>query len=220
MSPTTHDARRVNDAHLERFIHDVLARIADTATADAATRAMMHGSRLGIDSHGARLLQHYVTVMEAGRVNPRPALRLKAGGGATAVLDGDDGHGALAAYRAMDEAVALAAQQGIGAVAIRRSSHFGPAGAYALAAAERGYIGLAFCNSDSFVRLHEGRIRFHGTNPIAAAAPVVGSRPGDGSSRIPIETEFLDCAIAGRAKATTSNRVVAIILMHSTMIEG
>ncbi|WP_168380976.1 Ldh family oxidoreductase [Modicisalibacter radicis] len=173
---STHDARRVEAARLERFIHDVLARIADAATADAATRAMMHGSRLGIDSHGARLLQHYVTVMEAGRVNPRPALRLEAGG-ATAVLDGDDGHGALAAYRAMDEAVTLAGRQGIGAVTIRRSSHFGPAGAYALAAAERGYIGLAFCNSDSFVRLHEGKSRFHGTNPIAAAVPVAGQRP-------------------------------------------
>lgn len=174
MSPA--DARRVDDAHLERFIHDVLARVADEATADAATRAMMHGSRLGIDSHGARLLPHYVTVMEAGRVNPRPALRLETGG-ATAILDADDGHGALAAYRAMDEAVTLAGQQGIGAVAIRRSSHFGPAGAYALAAAERGYIGLAFCNSDSFVRLHEGKTRFHGTNPIAAAVPAAGQRP-------------------------------------------
>ncbi|MDW5376038.1 Ldh family oxidoreductase [Halomonas sp. HP20-15] len=177
MSPTTHDPRRVDAAHLEHFIRDVLARIADEATADAATRAMMHGSRLGIDSHGARLLQHYVTVMEAGRVNPRPELRLEAGIGATAVLDADDGHGALAAYRAMDEAVALAGRQGIGAVAIRRSSHFGPAGAYALAAAERGYIGLAFCNSDSFVRLHEGKTRFHGTNPIAAAVPAAGQRP-------------------------------------------
>jgi len=32
-------------------------------------------------------------------------------------------------------------------------------------------IALAFCNSDSFVRLHGGAERFHGTNPISMAVP-------------------------------------------------
>jgi len=77
----------------------------------------------------------------------------------------------------MDRAVTLAGKMGIGAVAIRNSSHFGPAGAYALAAADAGCIGLAVCNTDSFVRLHDGAERFHGTNPLAAAAPVAGERP-------------------------------------------
>jgi LDH2 family malate/lactate/ureidoglycolate dehydrogenase len=62
-------------------------------------------------------------------------------------------------------------------VAIRNSSHFGAAGAYALAAAEAGMIGLASCNADSIVRLHGGAARFHGTNPIAFAVPVAGARP-------------------------------------------
>ncbi|KKL19625.1 hypothetical protein LCGC14_2463580, partial [marine sediment metagenome] len=64
---------------------------------------------------------------------------------------------------------------GMGAVAIRRSSHFGAAGAYAIEIARNGMMGLAFCNSDAFVRLHDGAARFHGTNPIAAAAPTGGA---------------------------------------------
>src|SRR5690606_8938344 len=163
---------------LERFCREVLtAAGADAPTAEAATRAMLHASRLGIDSHGVRLLDHYVTVMIAGRVNPRPQVRLARRFGAVGTLEADDAHGALAAYRATEEAVRLAESLGIGAVAIRNSSHFGPAGAYAQAAAEAGCIGLAFCNSDSFVRLHEGASRFHGTNPIACAVPVPGQRP-------------------------------------------
>jgi LDH2 family malate/lactate/ureidoglycolate dehydrogenase len=138
---------------------------------------MMHGSRLGVDSHGVRLLDHYVSVLVQGRVNPRPEMRLIGGFGALANFDADHGHGALATYRAMDHAVRLANELGIGAVAIRNSSHFGPAGAYALAAAERDCIGIAMCNSDSFVRLHDGATRFHGTNPIACAVPVAGERP-------------------------------------------
>lgn len=163
---------------LDRFSRGVLLALgADQATADAATRAMLHGSRLGVDSHGIRLLDHYVSVLEGGRVNKRPALSFTRTFAGFGRLDADDGHGALGAYRAMEHAVALAAEAGIGAVAIQNSSHFGPAGAFAYAAAQAGHLGLAFCNSDSFVRLHEGAERFHGTNPIALAVPVPNSEP-------------------------------------------
>ena len=71
----------------------------------------------------------------------------------------------------------LAQTMGLGAVAIRNSSHFGPAGAYALAAAEAGCIGMTICNTDSLVRLHDGAAGFHGTNPIACAVPTGGAQP-------------------------------------------
>ncbi|UOM35221.1 Ldh family oxidoreductase [Acuticoccus sp. I52.16.1] len=160
---------------LERFVRAALSAAgADGATTDAAARAMLHGSRLGVDSHGVRLLEHYVTVMEGGRVNKTPNLAFVAERAAVATLDADHAHGALAAYAAMDKATELARSAGIGAVSIRNSSHFGPAGAYALAAAEAGMIGFATCNSDAFVRLHGGARRFHGTNPLAVAVPADG----------------------------------------------
>lgn len=163
---------------LEAFcMRALLAAGADESTAKAAARAMMHGSCLGVDSHGVRLLEHYVKAISGGRVNGRPAMRVISEFGAVATLDADDGHGALAAYIAMRHAVGLAQEFGIGAVAIRNSSHFGPAGAFVFEAAEAGFIGLAFGNSDSFVRLHGGASRFHGTNPIACAVPVAGKRP-------------------------------------------
>lgn len=163
---------------LKQFSLSVLAAVGvDAQSADAATRAMLHGSRLGVDSHGIRLLDHYVSVLEGGRVNKMPSPSFTRTFPAFGYVDIDDGHGALGAYLAMDHAVSLAGEAGIGAVSVRNSSHFGPAGAYALAAAEKGYIGLAFCNSDSFVRLHDGAQRFHGTNPIAMAVPVKGEKP-------------------------------------------
>src|SRR5690606_38111939 len=117
----------------DRFCRDVFAAIgADEATADAATRAMMHGSRHGVDSHGVRLLDHYVKVMNGGRVNRQPNVRVVQSFGAVASLDTDNGHGALGAYRGMDHAIELAEKFGIGAVSIRNGSHFGPAGAYAM----------------------------------------------------------------------------------------
>ena len=47
---------------------------ASAESAEAATKAMMHGSRIGIDSHGVRLVAHYVSVLKSGRVNPRPSI--------------------------------------------------------------------------------------------------------------------------------------------------
>lgn len=169
---------RFDAGDLARFCRECFIRTgADRATADAATRAMMHASRLGIDSHGVRLLGHYLTALKGGRVAKRPRLRFARGRGAGKLLNAGHAHGALAAYTAMDRAMLMAARHGIGAVAIADTSHFGPAGAYALAAAEQGFIGFAFCNSDAFVRLHGGAARFHGTNPIAVAAPVAGEAP-------------------------------------------
>ena len=169
---------RANLASLDSFCRAVfIAAGADEATSEGATRAMMHGTRLGIDSHGVRLLSHYIKGLTEGRINRQPKVALASAFGAVGALDADNGHGALAAFVAMDHAINFADQFGIGAVAIRNSSHFGPAGAYALEAARRGFIGFAFCNSDSFVRLHDGAMRFHGTNPIACAVPVVNNNP-------------------------------------------
>lgn len=165
-------------AALDEFCRRVISACgANEATADAATRAMMHGTRHGVDSHGIRLLPHYIQALEGGRLNKAPQLRTVTNFGAVETLDADNAQGALAAYTGMQRAIALASAFGIGAVAIRNTSHFGPAGAFSIEAARQGLIGFTFCNSDSFVRLHDGAEKFHGTNPIAVAAPSSGENP-------------------------------------------
>ncbi|EPX85313.1 Ldh family oxidoreductase [Salipiger mucosus] len=171
-------AIRVATEEMERFSRASLEAVgADPATVEAVTRALMHASTLGVDTHGFRLLPHYLKALSGGRVNRAPSPRITAGTGGACVLDADNAHGALAAYEAVGIAVKRAREFGLGAVAIRGSSHFGAAGAYATAIAEQGMMGLAFCNSDAFVRLHGGAERFHGTNPIAAAAPAEEGPP-------------------------------------------
>lgn len=157
---------------LAQFCHAALEGSgADAASARDCTASMMHGSKHGVDSHGVRLLPHYCKALRGGRLNGTPNLsftRTRAGSG---MLDGDHAQGARAAYAAMEHACDLAAEAGIAAVGITNSSHFGPAGAYAMRGAERGMLALATCNSDSFVRLHDGAAAFHGTNPLAFACP-------------------------------------------------
>lgn len=169
---------RVAREDLARFMQAVLkAAGADQASANSVTRALITASRMGTDSHGLRLLPHYLQALKGGRINGAPDMQFHQRLAATGFLDADNGLGHLAGYTAMEHAMAMAEKVGMGAVAVGNSSHFGAAGCYALAAAERGYLGMAFCNSDPFVLLHEGAKPFHGTNPIAFAAPVEGEAP-------------------------------------------
>ncbi|WP_223428774.1 Ldh family oxidoreductase [Tateyamaria pelophila] len=157
---------------LADFCRSVLTGVgADAETARDCTASMMHGTIHGVDSHGVRLLGHYAKALQGGRLNKTPSLlftKTRAGSG---MLNADNAQGARATYAAMDHACALASDAGIGAVGITHSSHFGPAGAYAMRAVERGMLALVTCNSDSFVRLHNGSERFHGTNPLSIACP-------------------------------------------------
>lgn len=150
---------------------------ANEETAGAATRAMLHASRLGIDSHGVRLTAHYTQVLRGGRVNPNPTMKSRRTAAGAALLDADDGLGHAAAYAAMDLACGMAKEAGIAGVGVIRSSHFGAAGAYALAGAEAGLIAISMSNTDAIVSLHGGAERFHGTNPIAVGAPVPNQKP-------------------------------------------
>ncbi len=169
---------RVKGAELSRRVQAALeAAGASAASAASATRAMMHASRHGIDSHGVRLTEHYCRMLRGGRLKGTPELRVERRAVGSAIVDGGDGLGHHAAYKAVEVGMELAREAGIAGVGIVHSSHLGAAGAYALAGAEAGFVTFATTNTDSMVALFEGAERFHGTNPLAFAAPVPGSKP-------------------------------------------
>ena len=146
---------------------------ADAASASACTRALMHASRLGVDSHGVRLTMHYCRMLKTGRLNPRPTLSVRRTGPAAAMLDADNGLAHGAAYAAMEVACDMARTAGVGACGVVNSSHLGPAGAYALAGAEAGMITFATTNADRLVVPHDGMQCFHGTNPRAVQTALI-----------------------------------------------
>ena len=168
----------VAEEELESRVLSALSEAgASQASAAAATHAMLHASRLGVDSHGVRLTEHYCTMLGGGRLNKSPHLSVDQRGAGSATVNGDDGLGHYASYRAVEVGCELAAQSGIAGISVTHSSHFGAAGAYALHGAEKGFITLATTNTDSMVALFDGATRFHGTNPLAIGAPVPNQRP-------------------------------------------
>lgn len=174
----TSDAQTYPAALLEERVAAALRQVgASEASLAAAVRAMLHASLVGVDSHGVRLTEHYCQMLAGGRLKKDPQLGVEIRAAGSAMVHGDDGLGHYAAYKAVEVGMELAREAGVGAVGISHSSHLGATGAYVLAGAEAGFITFATTNTDSMVALHHGAERFHGTNPLAFAAPVPDGRP-------------------------------------------
>jgi LDH2 family malate/lactate/ureidoglycolate dehydrogenase len=163
---------------LASFSNAMLAAAgASAASAEAATWAMLHASLHGVDSHGIRLLPWYADCLRYGIARGHPNVTVELKRRAAALVDADDGLGHIAMYRAMDEACALARDCGIGMASVINSTHFGAAGAYTLAAADAGFIGMVASNSGAFVVPHGGSKPIHGTSPLSLSAPNPGGEP-------------------------------------------
>jgi L-2-hydroxycarboxylate dehydrogenase (NAD+) len=151
----------------------------DVSERDAwiAADVLVEADLRGIDSHGvARLRRLYVNRIRDGRIVTRPQMRVVAETPTTAVLDAGAGLGHPASYRAMQQAIHKAQEQGAGFVTVRNSNHYGIAGYYATLALEQDCIGISMTNSSPLVTPTFGRDAALGTNPIAVAAPA-GQEP-------------------------------------------
>jgi LDH2 family malate/lactate/ureidoglycolate dehydrogenase len=169
---------QVKPAELSRlasdaFEHCGVPRADADIGAEVALWAQLHGS----DSHGIVHLPLYVRGLLDRTIKAQPAFAMTRPMPACAVLDADHGLGLVASRRAIDLAIDIAKQLGLGAVAVRDSSHFGAAGYYADRAAEQGLIGLAFTNAMPAIAPTGGSEGLLGTNPIGAAFPIPGADP-------------------------------------------
>jgi L-2-hydroxycarboxylate dehydrogenase (NAD+) len=135
--------------------------------ADALTEADLRGYA----SHGLLRFPLMVRRVQAGtaRVGARPRTVSQRGG--AALLDGDLGLGPFVAVRAVDQAVALAREHGLGVVGVYNNNHISLVGYYVERAARAGLVALASTTGDAGVHPHGGVERLLGTNPLTIAFP-------------------------------------------------
>lgn len=132
---------------------------------------LVHADIRGIHSHGAMRVEYYAERIAKGGINTTPHFKYEVTGPSTAVFDGDNGVGHVAAKQAMDEAIQMAKASGIAAVGVRRIGHSGALSYFVRQAAKAGMIGISVCQSDPMVVPFGGSEPYYGTNPIAFAAP-------------------------------------------------
>ncbi|ADZ71221.1 Ldh family oxidoreductase [Polymorphum gilvum] len=160
--------------------HDlvVAALVANRTAPDNAAcvaRALVAAEADGQSGHGLSRVPSYAAQSRSGKVDgfARPALEDVT----PALLRVDAGLGF--AYPALDLALAVlpakARALGIAIAAVRRSHHFGQAGAHCERLAEQGLVAFVFGNAPKSIAPWGGRTPLFGTNPIAFAAPVAAS---------------------------------------------
>src|SRR5512139_3407993 len=97
----------------------------------------------GIASHGIAHLKMYHERIKAGLQLPVTRWNVVKDTPTTAVVDGGNGMGMVVGFNAMKIAIEKARQYGLGAAAVRNSSHYGVAGYYSLMAAREGMVGIS-----------------------------------------------------------------------------
>ena len=170
--------KKVSAEKLGRFVGDVLASCGvDSSGSEAVSQSLVQANLRGIDSHGVRLLPTYAESADKGGVNKHPKINVKQTFPSCCCVDADNGFGAAAGFRAIDECIKIAENQGIGIASVINSSHCGYMAAYTLRAAAKGYMAFSFTNTGSAMLSYNGTKKYIGTNPICFAAPREESDP-------------------------------------------
>lgn len=159
-------------AAMHSFVTTILRSVgAPQTTAEPVARHMLWADRRGTETHGLVRLPPYVERVRGGSLDPRARPSVEQQRGAVMTVDAEHGFGHAAADYAMNHALERSRVDGVGVATVRRSGHFGAAGAYAAMAAEQGAVGIAMTNAAPLMAPTGGRERRVGNNPIAVAVP-------------------------------------------------
>src|SRR4051812_31183993 len=170
---------RVAHADLIRFIAAAY-RAAGIPRADGARGADLRPvpNTSAAAGHAVSPLPQYIRRIKAGGLNVRPEITVIRKAKATAVVDGDNGLGSLVVARAVEEAIALARDNGVGWVGTRNGNHAGAAAVYAAMPVEHDMIGLYFAvGNANHLPPWGGVDMLLSTNPIAVAVPALEEPP-------------------------------------------
>jgi LDH2 family malate/lactate/ureidoglycolate dehydrogenase len=146
----------------------------DDARLAAAVRlesALRQGA--GIDVFSIRRLQNTVRRLQAGGINPTPQIAVVQDAGHHALLDGDNGLGAVVGSKAMQRCLENAGTQGLALVGVRNSTTLGMMAYYAMLALPHHAMGFVATNTELKIGLPPwgGVTPALGNNPFAVAIP-------------------------------------------------
>jgi L-2-hydroxycarboxylate dehydrogenase (NAD+) len=131
----------------------------------------------GVWSHGVARVSMYAERLRRSLIDPTPTIGVERLAPAVANMDGGNGIGFVVATRAIDLAMDIAEEAGVGVVGVRRSGHYGMAAIYALHALERRFLSFVYTNASPAMPAWGGRVPLLGTNPYAVGIP--GGERGD-----------------------------------------
>jgi len=163
---------RISFEEVQGRLADVLRSIGfSEERAQLSARLFAEATCDGVYSHGVKRFARLVAMVHNGSVDPAAEPGAVARFGAIERWDGRRGPGNLNAHAAMERAVALTRNHGIGCVAMANTNHWMRGGTYGWQAAEAGVIGICWTNTMPNVPPWGGTEPGIGNNPLVIAVP-------------------------------------------------
>jgi 3-dehydro-L-gulonate 2-dehydrogenase len=116
-------------------------------------------------------VERFVDYLDKGWVDPLGEPQLVAAMGSMEVYDGQLGPGILNAISCMNRATEIAAENGMGMVSLRNTTHWMRGGAFGWQAAEKGFISMCWTNTESCMPAWGGKSSAIGNNPFIIGIP-------------------------------------------------
>lgn len=139
--------------------------------AEICAQIHTESSRDGVYSHGLNRVERFVDYIEKGWVNASAEPFLEMNLGVTEVYNGNLGPGITNAIFAMNRATEIAEQNGLGLVSLNNTTHWMRGGTYGWQAAEKGFIGICWTNTESCMPAWGAKSTGIGNNPFIMAVP-------------------------------------------------
>jgi LDH2 family malate/lactate/ureidoglycolate dehydrogenase len=138
-----------------------------TENAEIVAKNLIKADARGITTHGTYLLTPIWKRAQAKQLSLPTDARKLIDEGATALVDGGDGLGAVAGILAVKTALQKARQYGIASVLIRNTNNIGALACYTEGIAKEGMVAIMSCNAAPAMAPWGGAEAFLGTNPFA-----------------------------------------------------
>ena len=162
----------VTPERLKEVVIEVLKGLgASEDEAPLVAESLVRAEMRGTDTHGLPYLKLLVERIEARMVSVPTRVTVLKDEGATALLDGGNGIGQVAGWKAMELSLRKAREFGIGSTLIRNTNNLGFFAFYTIHAAAEGFAGIAMGNANAAISPWGGAEAFFGTNPISIAVP-------------------------------------------------
>ncbi len=163
---------RLSFEEVQRTLAGVLVRLGMAGErAQACAGLFAETTRDGVYTHGINRFPRFVGTIRNGCVDVNAAAERVAGFGALERWDGKRGPGNLNAMAAMERAVGLSGEHGVGCVTLGNTNHWMRAGTYGWQAAAAGMIGICWTNTMPNLPPWGGLDPVLGNNPLVFAVP-------------------------------------------------
>lgn len=139
--------------------------------AQACARLFAEATCDGVYTHGVARFPRFVAMIRNGCVDVAAVPEVVSRLGAVERWDGRRGPGNLNAFAAMERAMALSREHGIGCVSLGNTNHWMRGGTYGWQAAEAGLIGICWTNTMPNLPPWGGVDPSIGNNPLVVAVP-------------------------------------------------